>query len=128
MSKAKTKAQAPEVQEPVATEQVEQVVTGDGTGQALPEITDQPVEQVAEAVQQTAAAQELEPDPEDVIDALVLCDGSLDGVTRYRAGSVLQGVPESLAQANSHWLDAHLSAVEHALKNGAAVIDYQQKA
>lgn len=128
MSKAKTKAQAPEVQEPVATEQVEQVVTGDGTGQALPEITDQPVEQVTEAVQQTAAAQELEPDPEDVIDALVLCDGSLDGVTRYRAGSVLQGVPESLAQANSHWLDAHPSAVEHALNNGAAVIDYQQKA
>lgn len=128
MSKAKTKAQAPEVQEPVATEQVEQVVTGDGTGQALPEITDQPVEPVTEAVQQTAAAQELEPDPEDVIDALVLCDGSLDGVARYRAGSVLQGVPESLAQANSHWLDAHPSAVEHALNNGAAIIDYQQKA
>lgn len=128
MTKAKTKAQAAEVQVPAAAEQPEQVVTGDGTGQALPEITDQPVEQVAEAVQQTAAAQELEPDPEDVIDALVLCDGSLDGVTRYRAGSVLQGVPESLAQANSHWLDAHPSAVEHALKNGVAVIDYQQKA
>lgn len=125
MSKAKTKAQAAEVQAPTTAEQPEQGVAGVVTGEALPEVAEQPEAQVAAAVQQPDAT---EPDPEDVTDVLVLCDGSLDGVTRYRAGSVLQGVPESLAQANSHWLDAHLSAVEHALKNGAAVIDYQQKA
>lgn len=59
MSKAKTKAQEPAVQEPVAaagTELPEQVVTGDGTGEALPEVTDQSVEQVAEAVQLPDAA------------------------------------------------------------------------
>lgn len=128
MSKTKTKAQAPEVQEPAKPEQVEQVVTGDGAGQALPEITDQPVEQVAEAVQQTAAAQDPEPDPEEVTDAFVLCDGSLDGINRYRAGSVLQGVPESLAEANAHWLDTNSAAVEHALNSGAEVINYEQDA
>lgn len=125
MTKAKTKAQAAEVQVPATTEQPEQVMTGDGSGEALPEVAGQPEEQVAAAVQQPAPP---EPDPEDVTDVLVLCDGSLDGITRYGAGSVLQGVPESLAQANSHWLDAHPSAVEHALNNGAAIIDYQQKA
>lgn len=125
MSKAKTKAQAAEVQAPTTAEQPEQGVVGVVTGEALPEVAEQPEAQVAAAVQQPDAP---EPDPEDVIDVLVLCDGSLDGITRYRAGSVLQGVPESLAQANSHWLDAHPSAVEHALNNGAAIIDYQQKA
>ena len=69
-----------------------------------------------------------EPNPEDVTDVLVLCDGSLDGITRYGAGSVLQGVPESLAQANSHWLDAHPAAVDHAQNNGAEVVTYTQEA
>ena len=119
MTKQKAKAQEPAVQETVAAALNEGVVTGDGPGEALPEIVDPPVEQVG-------AAMTLE--PEDVTDAFVLCDGSLDGVTRYRAGAVVQGIPESLVQAHSHWLDAHPFAVEHALNNGAAVIDYQQKA
>lgn len=123
MSKSKKTAQAAVQQEPAtaaAVDQPMQAVSGDGAGQALPEMADQPVEQVAAAVPHPAApgAQQ---EPEDLIDALVLCDGSLDGITRYRAGTLLQGVPEALAAANSHWLDMHPAAVEHAMANGAEV-------
>lgn len=134
MSKAKTKAQDPTVQEPAAppvTELPEQVLTGEGTGEALPEVGLHPVEQMAEAVQLPDAGPAPEPEPEpeqeELIDAFVLCDGSLDGITRYRAGSVLQGVPESLAEANARWLDTNSTAVEHALNSGAEVFDYEQE-
>ncbi|MBF6631813.1 MAG: hypothetical protein ITG01_11785 [Comamonas sp.] len=131
MSKAKTKAPMAEAQEQVATEQPEQVVTGDSTGQALPEVEAQPEAQVAAAVQQpepvAMPSANTDPEPDALIDAFVLCDGSLDGITRYRAGSVLQGVPESLAEANAHWLDTNSTAVEHALNSGAEVFDYEQE-
>lgn len=131
MTKPKTKnpEASTEQQAPAATDQAQQEVTGDGTGAALPQVSDKPAEQTAEAVQQPPVSN---PDPEDpqeeVIDAFVLCDGSLDGVTRYVAGSVVQGIPESLAEANSHWLDIHPNAVEHALNSGAAIAVYQQEA
>lgn len=63
-----------------------------------------------------------------MIDAFVLCDGSLNGVARYSAGTVLQGIPESLADANGHWLDTNPAAIEHALNSGAKVVDYEQEA
>lgn len=116
MTKPKAKAQEPAVQETVAAALNEGVVTGDGSGEALPEIVDPPVEQVG-------AAMTLE--PEDVTDVFVLCDGSLDGATRYKAGCVLRGVPESLAKANAHWLDAAPAAVEAAKANGAQVLAYE---
>lgn len=133
MTKPKTKnpEASTEQQAAAATDQAQQEVTGDGTGAALPQVSDKPAEQLAEAVQQPPVSN---PDPkpdavqEDVIDAFVLCDGSLDGVTRYLAGSVVQGIPESLAEANSHWLDIHPNAVEHALNSGAAIAVYQQEA
>ena len=129
MTKAKTKAQEPEVQKPAEVEQAEQVVVGDGSGEALPEVAQQPADQVGET---TTQSEVLEPEqagePEDVIDALVLCDGSLDGVTRFKAGMVLQGIPEPLAAANSHWLDVHPAAVDHAQNNGAEVVTYTQEA
>lgn len=132
MSKPKTKAQASAEQAPTAVKESEKepgpVVTGNDRNQADPAKTDQPVDKPVEQVAAKAAHQPVAQEPEDLIDALVLCDGSLDGVTRYRAGQVLQGLPESLAEAHSHWLDVHPSAVEHALDRGAAVIDYQQKA
>lgn len=133
MTRPKAKKPEPTTEQPDAatTDQAEQMVTGDSTGAALPEVADKPAEQAAQSVHQLPVSNPgPEPDaaPEDVIDAFVLCDGSLDGVTRYRAGTVVQGIPESLAEANSHWLDTHPAAVEHALKNGADVIDYQQEA
>lgn len=127
MSKQKTKVQEPEVQKPAEVEQTEQVVVGDGSGEALPEAAEQPVGQAGEVNPQPEAP-ELVGESGDVIDALVLCDGSLDGITRFKAGVVLQGIPESLAEANRHWLDAHPDAVEHALRSGAPVIDYEQGA
>lgn len=132
MSKPKTKAQTPEAQAPATAEKPMQVVNGDGSGEALPVVAEEPVEQVAEAVPQpkTAPTSNIGPDtdPEEVIDAFVLCDGSLNGVTRYRAGCVLQGVPESLAETNRHWLDTNSAAVEHAMNSGADVVGYEQKA
>lgn len=133
MTRPKAKSPGPTTEQPdaAATNQAEQMVTGDGTGAALPEVAEKPAEQAVETVQQSPVSNpDPEPDaaPEDVIDAFVLCDGSLDGVTRYRAGTVVQGIPESLAEANSHWLDTHPAAVEHALKNGAATVDYLQEA
>lgn len=136
MTKAKTKPQEPAVQTPAATDaaatsaQNEQEVTGDGSGEALPDAIQEPAVQAASAVQDSATTEqpEVEPEPEDVIDVFVLCDGSLDGITRFFAGSVLRGVNESLAEANVHWLDPHPAAVEHALANGAPVIDYEQEA
>lgn len=133
MSKIKKQAEA-EAQPGVTVEAVaakgvvEQEVSGDGTGQALPETGGPGVEREAPAIEPQASTPAPKQEPEGVIDAFVLCDGSLDGTTRYPAGSVLQGVPESLAEANRHWLDTHPSAVEHALSNGAVVIDYQQEA
>ena len=135
MTKAKTKAQEPEVQTPAAPDAVaasaqnEQEVIGDSSGEALPDATQEPEVQTTTAVQQptTTEQSEHDPEPEDVIDVFVLCDGSLDGITRFPAGSVLQGVPESLAEANGHWLDSHSAAVEHALANGAPVIDFGQE-
>lgn len=134
MTKAKTKAQEPEVQTPAAPDAVaasaqnEQEVTGDGSGEALPGATQEPEVQTATVVQQPTTTEQSEhnPEPEDVIDVFVLCDGSLDGITRFFAGSVLRGVNESLAEANVHWLDPHPAAVEHALANGAPVIDFEQ--
>ncbi len=134
MTKAKTKAQEPEVQTPAAPDAVaasaqnEQEVTGDGSGEALPGATQEPEVQTATVVQQPTTTEQSEhnPEPEDVIDVFVLCDGSLDGITRFFAGSVLRGVNESLAEANVHWLDPHHAAVEHALANGAPVIDFEQ--
>ncbi|MBP7645360.1 MAG: hypothetical protein KA751_01235 [Comamonas sp.] len=134
MTKAKTKAQEPEVQTPAAPDAVaasaqnEQEVTGDGSGEALPGATQEPEVQTATVVQQPTTTEQSEhnPEPEDVIDVFVLCDGSLDGITRFFAGSVLRGVNESLAEANGHWLDPHPAAVEHALANGAPVIDFEQ--
>nr|WP_314710497.1 hypothetical protein [uncultured Comamonas sp.] len=135
MTKAKTKAQEPEVQTTAAPDaagtsaQNEQEVIGDSSGEALPDATQEPEVQTTTAVQQptTTEQSEHDPEPEDVIDVFVLCDGSLDGITRFPAGSVLQGVPESLAEANGHWLDSHSAAVEHALANGAPVIDFGQE-
>lgn len=136
MTKAKPKTQEPEVQTPAAPDgaatnaQTQQEVTGDGSGEALPEAAQEPEVQrtTAELQSATSGPPEEDPEPEDVIDAFVLCDGSLDGITRYHAGSVLQGVPESLAQANRHWLDTHPAAVEHALDSGAAVAYYEPEA
>lgn len=136
MTKAKTKAQEPEVQTPAAPDSTaastrnEQEVTGDGSGEALPDASQEPEVQTASAVQDSATTEKPEvgpePEPEDVIDVFVLCDGTLDGITRFFAGSVLRGVNESLAEANVHWLDPHPAAVEHALANGAPVIDFEQ--
>ena len=136
MSKAKKKAEESVVQQPAApadTEQPAQVVAGDGTGEALPEVVEESVVQEAEAVQQPDDP-DANPDPEpdtapkpeqeDLIDAFVLCDGSLDGITHYRAGTVLQGLPESLAEAHSNWLDTHPAAVEHAMNSGAETVAY----
>ena len=136
MTKAKTKTQEPEVQPPAApevtaaSEQTQQEVTGDGSGEVLPDVPQEPEVQTVAAVQQlvTTEQPQTELEPEDVIDVFVLCDGSLDGITRFPAGSVLQGVPESLAEANDHWLDSHPAAIEHALADGAPVIDYQPEA
>lgn len=129
MTKQKSKAQEPQVELPAAPAagQAGQVVTGDGSGEALPEVSQVAEEQVSTAAQQPTTTEPLHEDsePEDVIDAFVLCDGSLDGITRYHAGSVLQGVLESLAEANRHWLDTHPAAVEHALNSGAAVVYYE---
>ena len=133
MTKAKTKTQEPEVQPPAApevtaaSEQTEQEVTGDGSGEVLSDVPQEPEVQTVAAVQQLVTT-ETELEPEDVIDVFVLCDGSLDGIRRFPAGSVLQGVPESLAEANDHWLDSHPAAIEHALAGGAPVIDYQPEA
>lgn len=133
MTKAKTKTQEPEVQPPAApevtaaSEQTEQEVTGDGSGEVLSDVPQESEVQTVAAVQQLITT-ETELEPEDVIDVFVLCDGSLDGIRRFPAGSVLQGVPESLAEANDHWLDSHPAAIEHALADGAPVIDYQPEA
>lgn len=59
------------------------------------------------------------------VSAFVLCAGTFDGVTSYTAGSVIEGVPAALAEANTHWLDAAPSAVDAAKENGAQVVEYQ---
>ena len=58
------------------------------------------------------------------VDALVLCSVSMGG-NHYPAGAVLEGVPEVVAQANRHWLDAHPAAVKHARAAGADVINFE---
>lgn len=136
MSKPKKAAEAETLPAAVADAAAdgvaEQVATGDGAGQALPEVGALSVERTAPAIESQASALASVPaakqESEDVVDAFVLCDGSLDGTTRYPAGSVVQGVPESLAEANRHWLDTHPAAVEHALNSGAAAVDYEQEA
>lgn len=126
MTKQKAKAQEPVAQEPAAIDGNQGEVVGNGAGEALPEVALQPVEQEAAPVVPAPEPKPLpEPESEDVIDVFVLCDGSLNGDARYKAGCVLQGVPEPLAKANSHWLDSHPAAVEAAMGNGAQVLTYE---
>lgn len=126
MTKPKAKAQEPVAQEPAAVDDNQGEAVGTGAGEALPEAAPQPVAQEpAPVVPAFDPAPLLDPEPEDVTDVFVLCDGSLNGDARYKAGCVLQGVPESLARANSHWLDSHPAAVEAAMDNGAQVLAYE---
>lgn len=57
------------------------------------------------------------------VTALVLCTANVGG-HRYEAGIVLKGLPEEVAQAHAHALDAHPAAVEHAIGAGAAVMSF----
>ncbi len=57
--------------------------------------------------------------------AFVLCAGTLDGATRYPAGCVVEGLPDDVLKANTHWLDAAPAAVEAAKANGAQVLAYE---
>lgn len=103
----------------------DQEVTGDGAGQALPEVDGASAERDAPAIESQAANPA--PGPElsaQAIDVLVLCAGNVAG-NRYEAGTVLEGVPSEVAKGYIGMLDAHPDAVFYARAHGATVIAYE---
>lgn len=104
-----------------------QEVTGDGAGQALPEVDGASAERDAPATESQAAGPAPAPAPElsvKTVDVLVLCTGNVAG-NRYEAGAVLEGVPSDVAKTYSGMLDAHPDAVFYARAHGAVVSAYE---
>lgn len=62
-------------------------------------------------------------DPPATVVARVLCAGVIGG-QRFEAGVVIDGLPSDVADAHAAMLDAHPSAVRHAVDGGAQVVVY----
>lgn len=110
---------------------IAQAITGDGTGQALPEVDETNALREAPAIESQTAVPvpvpvpEPEPEPEvEIVDVLVLCAGNVAGI-RYEAGIVLEDVPVNVAQAYAGMLDAHPDAAAYARARGAEVLAYE---
>lgn len=79
-------------------------------------------------VEPTPVAEPASPPPPEApatVAARVLCAGVIGG-QRFEAGAVIDGLPSDVADAHAAMLDAHPSAVSHAVDGGAQVVVYEE--
>lgn len=126
MSKTKSTAKAQEQADEQTPKQTEVTAPASAPAQPAPEAPVSPVQ--PEAPPTTA---ETEPPateqnaPPVTVAARVLCAGVIGG-QRFEAGVVIDGLPSDVADAHAAMLDAHPSAVRHAVDGGAQVLVYEE--
>lgn len=124
-TKAKTTPQAPEVPptEQVADQQAQQAAAlPDGVGQAPAAAGAADGQTAGAAAQPDAAPQQVQ-----LIDVRVLAAVNIGGA-RFQPDDVIEGMPDSVAQAYAGSVDPHPDAVAYARSIGALVLPYPGQA
>ena len=125
--KAKTTTQAPEVPptEQVADQQGQQAdadASADAVGQAPAAAGAADGQTAGAAAQPDAAPQQVQ-----VVDVRVLAAVTIGGA-RFQPDDVIEGMPDSVAQAYAGSVDQHPDAVAYARSLGAPVLPYPGQA
>ncbi len=116
-------------QEDVATHQAlaeSAELVGDGTGEALPEISQ---DEIDAAAVPAAPEPPAEPDPSleasvETSTVRVLCTTTL-GANRYQPNNVIEGVPADVLSQYAGSLDPHPDAIAFAKAEGGPTLQYE---